>query len=84
MEVLPSRLARTIGRIYVEVVRNIPLLVVTMFFYIVIPRYVPAVNGFTAGTIGLTIYTSAFIAETVRAGIQSVSGGQMEAPGQTE
>ncbi|MGI1726016.1 amino acid ABC transporter permease [Pediococcus acidilactici] len=79
MEVLPSRLARTIGRIYVEVVRNIPLLVVTMFFYIVIPRYVPAVNGFTAGTIGLTIYTSAFIAETVRAGIQSVSGGQMEA-----
>ena len=79
MEVLPSRLARTIGRIYVEVVRNIPRLVVTMFFYIVIPRYVPAVHGFTAGTIGLTIYTSAFIAETVRAGIQSASWGQMEA-----
>ncbi|MGV7331472.1 ABC transporter permease subunit, partial [Mycobacterium kansasii] len=35
-------------------------------------------NGFTAGTIGLTLYTSAFIAETVRAGIQSVDPGQME------
>ncbi len=36
------------------------------------------INGFTAGTIGLTLYTSAFIAETIRSGIQSVSGGQME------
>lgn len=78
-EVLPSKVLHTIGRIYVEVVRNIPLLVVTMFFYIVIPQYVASINGFVAGTIGLTIYTSAFIAETVRAGIQSVSGGQMEA-----
>ncbi|MDI2601490.1 ABC transporter permease subunit, partial [Listeria monocytogenes] len=76
-EVLPSKVLHTIGRIYVEVVRNIPSLVVTMFFYIVIPQYVASINGFVAGTIGLTIYTSAFIAETVRAGIQSVSGGQM-------
>ncbi|KRN93541.1 amino acid ABC transporter permease [Pediococcus stilesii] len=78
-EVLPNKILQTIGRIYVEVVRNIPLLVVTMFFYIVIPQYVVSIDGFVAGTIGLTIYTSAFIAETVRAGIQSVSGGQMEA-----
>lgn len=40
--------------------------------------YIVKVNGFTAGTIGLTIYTSAFIAETVRSGIQSVDSGQME------
>lgn len=78
-EVLPNRALNVIGRIYVEIVRNIPLLVVTMFFYIIIPRFFITINGFTAGTIGLTIYTSAFIAETVRAGIQSVSGGQMEA-----
>jgi putative glutamine transport system permease protein len=36
-------------------------------------------DGFQAGTIGLTIYTSAFIAETVRSGIQTVPKGQMEA-----
>ncbi len=34
--------------------------------------------GFTAGTIGLALYTSAFIAETVRSGINSVGDGQME------
>jgi aspartate/glutamate/glutamine transport system permease protein len=78
MEIVPNRVARIIGRSYVEIMRNIPLLVITMFFYLVIPMYVVKVNGFTAGTIGLTLYTSAFIAETIRSGIQSVSGGQME------
>ncbi|RMC24878.1 MULTISPECIES: amino acid ABC transporter permease [unclassified Lactobacillus] len=78
MEVVPNRVARIIGRSYVEIMRNIPLLVITMFFYLVIPMYIVKVNGFTAGTIGLTLYTSAFIAETIRSGIQSVSGGQME------
>lgn len=70
---------RIIGRIYIEIFRNIPLLVITMFFYIVIPMFFSKVSGFTAGTIGLTIYTSAFIAETVRAGIEAVDLGQMEA-----
>lgn len=78
MEVVPSKVARFIGHAYVEIFRNIPLLVVTMFFYLVIPLYVVKINGFTAGTIGLTLYTSAFIAETIRSGIQSVSKGQME------
>ena len=78
MEVVPSKVMRVIGHTYVEIMRNIPLLVITMFFYLVIPMYVVKINGFTAGTIGLTLYTSAFIAETIRSGIQSVSGGQME------
>lgn len=77
-EVVPSKTLRVIARIYIEVFRNIPLLVITMFFYVVIPMFFVKVNGFTAGTIGLTIYTSAFIAETVRSGIQSVDSGQME------
>ena len=79
LEVVPNKFLRIIGNIYVEVFRNIPLLVITMFFYLVIPLYVVKINGFTAGTIGLTIYTSAFIAETVRAGINSVDPGHMEA-----
>ncbi|WEV51574.1 amino acid ABC transporter permease [Lactobacillus sp. ESL0731] len=78
MEIVPNKALRVVGRAYVEIFRNIPLLVITMFFYLVIPMYVVKINGFTAGTIGLTLYTSAFIAETVRSGIQSVAGGQME------
>lgn len=78
LEEMPYRILKIIARIYIEIFRNIPLLVVAMFFYVVVPMYVTNINGFTAGTIGLTIYTSAFIAETVRAGIQAVDPGQME------
>jgi len=77
-ETTPIKALRVIARIYIEVFRNIPLLVITMFFFVVIPMFITKINGFTAGTIGLTIYTSAFIAETVRSGIQSVDPGQME------
>lgn len=79
LQINPSRTARIFGRIYVEFFRNVPLLVITMFFYVVIPRLGIPLSGFAAGSIGLTLYTSAFIAETVRAGIQSVDPGQMEA-----
>ncbi|MCP0887241.1 amino acid ABC transporter permease [Ligilactobacillus sp. WILCCON 0076] len=78
MEILPNKVLRIIAHIYIEIFRNIPLLVIAMFFYIVIPQYVMKMDGFTAGTIGLTLYTSSFIAETVRAGIQAVDSGQME------
>ena len=36
-------------------------------------------NGVVAGTVALTVYTAAFIAEVIRAGILSVAKGQMEA-----
>ena len=64
---------------YVEFFKNIPLLIIVMFFYVVVPLYWFSIDCFVAGTIGLTIYTSAFIAETVRAGIMGVPKGQTEA-----
>lgn len=79
MMVSPLRLLRVLGQIYVEIFRNIPLLVVAMFFYIVVPQFAGTLDGFTAGTLGLALYTSAFIAETIRAGIEGVPTGQMEA-----
>jgi putative glutamine transport system permease protein len=48
-----------------------------MFFYVVIANVIK-ISGFAAGTFGLTLYTSAFIAETVRAGINAVPKGQLE------
>ncbi|MFT8878694.1 MAG: amino acid ABC transporter permease [Oenococcus sp.] len=77
LQIVPSRIARGIARIYVEVFRNIPLLIIVMFFYLVGTRVI-ALDGFTAGTIGLSLYTSAFISETVRAGINAVDIGQTE------
>ncbi|MCY8724067.1 amino acid ABC transporter permease [Bacillus inaquosorum] len=68
-----------LGTAYVEFIRNIPLLLITFVFYFGLPSAVLRLDGFQAGTVALTIYTSAFIAEAIRAGIQSVSIGQMEA-----
>ncbi|MFD1392674.1 amino acid ABC transporter permease [Lacticaseibacillus jixianensis] len=78
LEISHKKWVRVIGKAYVEFIRNIPLLVITMAFYVIVPQFIVQMDGFTAGTIGLTIYTSAFIAETVRAGIGAVPVGQME------
>ena len=77
MQVVPNRFVNKLANIYVEIVRNIPLLVITMFFYVVVAR-VWHLDGFISGTLGLTLYSSAFIAETVRAGILAVPKGQLE------
>lgn len=78
LEVCPIKFLRVIAKIYIEIFRNIPLLVITMVFYLVIPQFFFKISGFVAGTIGLSLYTSAFIAENIRAGINSVGEGQME------
>ena len=74
-----NRIVRGLAKAYVEFFRNIPLLIIAMFFVVVVPMYWVSLDGFQAGTIALIIYTSAFIAETVRSGIQTVPKGQMEA-----
>ncbi|APB31334.1 MULTISPECIES: amino acid ABC transporter permease [Enterococcaceae] len=79
MQVATKKWIRRIGNIYVNFFRNIPLLIVVMFFFVVLPLYGFKFNGITSGTIGLTLYTSAFIADTVRSGIEAVSTGQKEA-----
>jgi len=70
---------KRIGNIYVNFFRNVPLLIVVMFFFVVLPLYKIKFDGITSGTIGLTLYTSAFIADTVRSGIEAISKGQKEA-----
>jgi aspartate/glutamate/glutamine transport system permease protein len=59
---------------YIEVVRNLPalLLILTSYFVLGLP-------AMWAATIGLTIYTSAIIAEIIRGGLNSVPTGQWEA-----
>lgn len=78
LRIAPFKVLNFIGACYVEFIRNIPVLIIAFFFYFGISQYIN-MNGFQSGTIALTIYTSAFIAEAVRAGIQSVDKGQMEA-----
>lgn len=79
LQVSTKKWVKRIGSIYVNFFRNIPLLIVVMFFFVVLPLYGFKFDGITSGTIGLTLYTSAFIADTVRSGIEAVSKGQKEA-----
>jgi putative glutamine transport system permease protein len=68
-----------LGTAYVEFIRNIPLLLVVFAFYYGLPAVGITLDGFTCGTIGLTVYTASFVAEAIRAGIMSVPKGQSEA-----
>nr|WP_272509922.1 amino acid ABC transporter permease [Paenibacillus chitinolyticus] len=79
LRISPFKTLRAISGVYVEFVRNIPLLLIIFFFYYGSSEFGLSLDGFTAGTIGLTIYTSAFIAEAIRAGILAVPAGQAEA-----
>lgn len=74
MRIAPIKPLNWLGTAYVEFIRNIPLLIITFFFFLGLK-----LSGLYAGTLALTIYTSSFIAEAIRAGILSVSKGQMEA-----
>lgn len=74
MRIAPLKIVNVIGTVYVEFIRNIPLVVIVFFIFIV-----AGISGTAAGVMGLTIYTAAFIAEAIRAGIMAVPKGQLEA-----
>lgn len=76
----PLRPVRFVGYAFGEVVRNTPILVQLLWVYYVLPIvFNISIDAFTACIIGLTIYSSAFISEIYRAGIQSVPRGHREA-----
>lgn len=71
---------RSFNRVYVEVVRAVPILVLILWVYYGLPIVMGvAVSVFWAGVIALALSDSAFEAEIFRAGIQSIDRGQIEA-----
>ncbi len=86
MNVSHNRLLNFIGTVYVDAVRGVPLIVLAYFFFFGVPMGIQQL-GFTnfrltalqAGTIVLSMNCGAYMAEIIRAGIQSVDRGQMEA-----
>lgn len=89
MRTLPSRAAERLGFVYVEFFRGIPLIVQLFVWFFVLPDLLPAEWGswvkqlrdgpFYTSVIGLAFFTSPRVAEQVRAGIQSLAGGQQRA-----
>jgi glutamate/aspartate transport system permease protein len=88
---LPTGILPRLGRVYVETFRNIPLLVQMFFWYFVLPELLPLRLGmaikqmdppwgsFVPALICLGLFTAARIAEQVRAGLQALPQGQIQA-----
>ncbi len=86
-----SRSIARLSRLYVELFRNIPVLVQMFLWYFVMPELLPTAAGnwvkqlpppwgaFFPALICLSLYTAARVAEQVRAGIEALPAGQREA-----
>ena len=88
LRLAPSRALRALGAVYVEGIRNVPLVAHLLFWYFGAPELLPdsikerlyAGNfEFVAGAIALTLYTAAYMAEDIRSGIRAVPSVQFEA-----
>ncbi|MFF0557772.1 amino acid ABC transporter permease [Streptomyces sp. NPDC020472] len=87
MRVSPVPLMRGFGTVYVNIVRNIPLTVIIVFTSLGLFQTLGVTMGadrfttinFRLALLGLTAYTSAFVCEALRSGINTVPLGQVEA-----
>jgi glutamate transport system permease protein len=89
MRVSPIGVLRAFGTAYVTLIRNTPLTLIVFFcafgFYITLQYRIGAQNSpidvqnFRWGVLGLAVYHSAFVAEALRSGINTVPKGQAEA-----
>ena len=87
MSVVKNKLCRAVAAVFVNLIRGVPMIVLAYFIYFGVPYFWNAVlqkGGLTltalqAGSICLSLNCGAYMAEIIRAGIESVDIGQMEA-----
>ena len=87
MSVIKNRACRIIASVFVDVIRGVPMIVLAYFVFLGVPylfNTILGIGGVTlsalqAGTICLALNCGAYMAEIIRAGIESVDRGQMEA-----
>lgn len=86
MSVLKSKVCRVIQQVFVDIIRGVPMIVLAFFIYFGVPYAFNNLLGvrtvltaLQAGTIALALNCGAYMSEIIRAGIQSVDVGQMEA-----
>ena len=72
------RWVNMLSGVYVELIRGIPLLVQLIFIYYAMGRFF-RIQGMAAAVVALSICFGAYMGEIVRAGIQAIPKGQMEA-----
>lgn len=72
---------RVLSRLFTELFLALPVLVILLWLYYSLPLLLPyfVFGGFTVAVIALSVSLSAFVAEIVRAGINSIASGELEA-----
>ncbi|WP_213992943.1 amino acid ABC transporter permease [Sodalis sp. dw_96] len=75
----PNRLLRGLTAAYVEIFRNIPIIVVLYLLFFVLPANGVPLTGWQAGVLGLTLNSTAFVIEICRGGLSAIPAGQYEA-----
>lgn len=79
LRVSPIRPVSWAATTYIELVRALPSFLIIFYTFLMAPKIGLDLSGFWAGVTGLTLYTSAVMAEIVRAGIHSVQRSVVEA-----
>ena len=84
--VVDSKVANAISKIYVNLIRGVPMIVLAFFVFYGVPYGLKNLLGtnivfsaLQAGTICLAVNCGAYMSEIIRAGIQAIDKGQMEA-----
>lgn len=75
------RILRFVAGVYIEFIRNTPVLLQIFVAYFGLPSLGLNLNAFEAGVVALGVNVGAYLAEVFRAGISSVPRGQVEAAG---
>ncbi|GHF55649.1 polar amino acid transport system permease protein [Deinococcus metalli] len=76
----PLRWLSALALAYIELIRGTPMLVQIFLIFFGLPQLLQhPINEFLAGVIAFSINSSAYVAEIVRSGIQSIARGQTEA-----
>ena len=70
---------RVVTRIYIDVLRSMPLLVFLVLIYYALPFVKILLPAFLSAVLAISMIASAYVAEIFRAGIEAVSRGQFEA-----
>ncbi|RLP77852.1 amino acid ABC transporter permease [Mycetocola tolaasinivorans] len=79
MRISPVAALRVFATVYTELVRNTPLTLILFFFAFVAPQLGLGLDYKFLAMIGLSLYTSPFVAEALRSGVNGVPIGQAEA-----
>ncbi len=75
----PYRSGRSVNRLYVSLIQNTPLVTQIFFLFYALPHLKIMIPTSVVGVLGLGFYHGAYMSEVVRAGIQAIHRGQLEA-----